>query len=62
MNNELPWVAEARKYIGLREDTSKTSHNPKLLAMLDRMGEFSNESRAWWHQGAGMGSPAAYEA
>lgn len=49
MNNELPWVAEARKYIGLREDTSKTSHNPKLLAMLNRMGEFSNESRAWWH-------------
>jgi len=49
MNNELPWVAEARKYIGLREDPSKASHNQKLLAMLDRMGEFSNESRAWWH-------------
>lgn len=48
MNNELNWIAEARKHIGIRENTSKTAHNPTLLAMLDRMGEFSNESRAWW--------------
>ena len=42
--NELPWLAEARKYIGLKENTSKTAHNPTLLAMLDKMGSFSSES------------------
>ena len=47
--NELPWLAEARKYIGLKENTSKTAHNSTLLAMLEKMGSFSNESRAWWH-------------
>lgn len=47
--NELPWLAEARKHIGLKENTSKTAHNPTLLAMLDKMGSFSSESRAWWH-------------
>src|SRR5690554_5877296 len=50
MNNELPWVAEARKYIGLRENTSKTEYNPVIVKMLERMGAFSNESRAWWRE------------
>lgn len=46
---ELDWIAEARKHIGLKENTSKTEHNPVLLKMLDAMGEFSNETKAWWH-------------
>lgn len=46
--DELPWIAEARKYIGLQENTSKTEHNPVIIAMIDRMGLFSAESRAWW--------------
>lgn len=48
--NELPWVAEARKHIGLKEDTSKIRHNPTILRWLDQMGKFSNESRAWWKE------------
>lgn len=47
--NELLWLAEARKYIGLRENISKTSHNLTLLKMLDKMGDFSSECRAWWY-------------
>lgn len=46
--NELSWVAEARKYIGLKENTSKTAHNPTLLKMLEKMGSFNGESKAWW--------------
>ena len=46
---ELPWIEAARRFIGLREDTSATKHNPQLLSMLDRMGSFSKESRPWWH-------------
>ena len=47
--NELPWIEAARRFVGLREDTSPTKHNPQLLSMLERMGSFSKESRAWWH-------------
>lgn len=50
MTIELPWIAQARKYIGLVEDTSKTSHDPTLLAMLKSMGSFNGESRAWWNE------------
>lgn len=46
---ELNWIAEARKHIGLRENTSKTEHNPTLLQWLSDMGNFSNAARAWWH-------------
>lgn len=45
--NELAWIAEARKLIGLRELVG-SQHNPILLAMLKQMGKFSNESKAWW--------------
>ena len=45
---ELPWIAQARGFIGLREDVSKIRHNPRIVAMLERMGSFSKESKAWW--------------
>lgn len=50
MLNELPWLQEARKYIGLKEDISKDSHNLTLIRMLDEMGKFSGESKAWWRE------------
>lgn len=46
--NELSWVAKARKYLGLKEDTSKHSHNPQLLYMLKVMGQHNHEAKAWW--------------
>lgn len=46
--NELQWIAAARRHIGLREDTSKNTHSPVILAMLGDMGKFSNEARAWY--------------
>lgn len=45
---ELPWLAKARKYIGLKEDKSKTTHNPQLVYMLYVMGKHNNEAKAWW--------------
>lgn len=47
--SELPWIAEARKHIGLKESTAVGAHNPVLLGMLAKMGSFSNESRPWWN-------------
>lgn len=46
---ELPWVALARKYIGL-EEIKGTRHNPTIIKWLDEMGQFSNEARAWWRE------------
>lgn len=46
---ELPWIAEARSHVGLKENTSKNSHNPVILRMLSDMGKYSDEARAWWH-------------
>lgn len=50
MSPELPWVAEARKHIGLREDTSKVRHNPTILSWLKRMGSFNGEARPWYQE------------
>ena len=38
---ELPWIAEARKHIGLKEDTSRFKHSPTILSWLKKLG-------AWW--------------
>ena len=35
---ELPWIAEARKHIGLKEDTSKFKHSPTILKWLKVLG------------------------
>ena len=45
---ELTWIAEGRKHIGLRE-IKGPKHNPTLLKWLSDMGQYSNESKAWWH-------------
>ena len=45
---ELTWIAEGRKHIGLRE-IKGAKHNPTLLKWLNDMGQYSNESKAWWH-------------
>lgn len=44
---ELNWINTARQFIGLRE-VKGTKHNPTIIQMLDEMGKFSNEARAWW--------------
>ncbi|EEG33154.1 phage associated protein [Neisseria flavescens] len=47
--NELPWIAEARKYLGTHEKVNGKS-NPVLLAMLQEMGKFNREQKAWWKE------------
>lgn len=44
---ELAWIEEARKHIGLQEIKGHGT-NPKITAMLDKMGDFNNEGRPWW--------------
>lgn len=44
---ELNWINTARQFIGLRE-VKGTKHNPAIIQMLDEMGKFSNEAKAWW--------------
>lgn len=45
---ELPWIAKARLYLGLAEDTSKATHAPFVLRMLEAMGQFTGEAKPWW--------------
>lgn len=45
--NELEWIGKARLHVGLRE-IKGVQHNPNIIKMLDEMGQFSNEARAWW--------------
>lgn len=47
--NELAWVAEARKHIGLKEKINGKS-NPTIIAWLNQMGTFSSEEKAWWRE------------
>lgn len=44
---ELAWIKEARSYLGLKE-VSGMKHNPKIIAMLEKMGSFSKENKSWW--------------
>lgn len=44
---ELNWINIARQFVGLKE-IKGTKHNPAIVQMLDEMGKFSNEARAWW--------------
>jgi uncharacterized protein (TIGR02594 family) len=44
---ELPWIAAARRCLGVAE-IKGSRHNPTLLGWLADMGRFSDEARAWW--------------
>lgn len=45
--SELAWIAEARKYVGLKE-VKGIGNNPIILSWLDAFGNFSKEDKAWW--------------
>ena len=45
--NELPWIKLARAYLGPKE-VKGTQHNPTIIHMLDKMGSYQKEARAWW--------------
>lgn len=42
-STDLAWMTEAKKHVGLKENTSKTAHNPTILAWLKSLG-------AWWKE------------
>lgn len=46
---ELHWIEEARKHIGLYENTASDKHNPTILKWLKDMGSFNGENKAWWN-------------
>ncbi|HFC6370115.1 TPA: TIGR02594 family protein [Neisseria lactamica] len=46
-SNELPWLAEARKHIGLKEIPG-AKHNPVISAWLKEMGSFTGAAKSWY--------------
>ena len=44
---ELKWMEIAKNFLGQAE-VKGTRHNPKIIAMLEEMGKFSQENKAWW--------------
>lgn len=46
---ELPWVLRARNYVGVKEVKGR-NHNPIIIGMLDDMGKYSTEAKAWWRE------------
>lgn len=47
MVNELPWMAFAKNFVGLKE-VKGVKHNPTIIRWLESMGTYSNEAKAWW--------------
>lgn len=46
-SKELPWIAEARKHIGLKEIPG-AKHNPVIQAWLKEMGSFTGAAKSWY--------------
>lgn len=44
---ELPWMAKAESYLGLREIPG-AQHNPEILRWLAKFGGYNGEDKAWW--------------
>ena len=44
---ELPWMAEARRHVGLKEIVG-AKHNPIIQSWLKEMGNFPNAAKAWY--------------
>ena len=46
---ELPWMAEAKKHIGLKEIVG-AKHNPKIVEWLKEMGNFPGAAKSWYFE------------
>lgn len=46
---ELPWIAELRKYMGMHEKVNGKS-NPIIVQWLKDMGKYSQEQKSWWFE------------
>lgn len=46
---ELPWIAELRKHIGLAE-VKGPKHNPTIVQWLKDMGKYSGENKSWYYE------------
>lgn len=45
---ELPWIAEARKYIGMSEIVGTKAHNQTILGWLRKLGAWWSEDETPW--------------
>lgn len=48
MSKALHWIIIAMSFLNLKENTSKTAHNPTILNWLGKMGSFNGEAKSWW--------------
>lgn len=46
---EPTWISEARRWINLHESMSANGVNTNIAHMLETMGQYTEEDRAWWH-------------
>ena len=46
---ELPWIAELRKHMGMHEKVNGKS-NPIIVQWLKDMGKYSQEQKSWWFE------------
>lgn len=47
---ELEWIKEARKHIGLKEVVGTKAHNPKIVQWLKEMGTFPGAAKSWYFE------------
>ncbi|HIH9205019.1 TPA: TIGR02594 family protein, partial [Neisseria gonorrhoeae] len=46
---ELPWIAEARRHIGLKEIPG-AKHNPTIVRWLKETGGFPGAAKSWYFE------------
>ncbi|EMT3747175.1 TPA: TIGR02594 family protein, partial [Neisseria gonorrhoeae] len=46
---ELPWIAEARRHIGLKEIPG-AKHNPTIVQWLKETGGFPGAAKSWYFE------------
>ena len=47
---ELEWIKEARKHIGLKEVVGTKAHNPTIVQWLKEMGTFPGAAKSWYFE------------
>ena len=47
---ELEWIKEAKKHLGLKEIVGTKAHNPTIVQWLKDMGTFPGAAKSWYFE------------